>query len=264
MALALILCGDLCHLDRLAFRPHLPHGNLDPPTSTLTGWVSGVVSPGVKLLCNGLDIISAQWVMVNQGAKVVPAGGLQPLGCSSRCRRSGSVACPRPSTRSVEGKTTWSAPRTTNLTSENRIRSDFDDRSGEDAELAMHDLHNHFVGVTNGKFAGTDVKATTLDTCLNNERVALGAIQANRLQKSSNIRYTLVTCSLHFPATCMSGRSSRPSQQSKLLLGELYSRSMHSQSQAESTYSLALCDDHHARLPTLDQRLTFDNFILHL
>ena len=140
----------------------------------------------------------------------------------------------------------------------------FDDRSGEDGGLAMHDLHNLFVGVTVGKFAGTDVKATTLDTCLNNDLAASGAIQANRLQKSSNIRHTLVTCSLYFAATCMTGRSSRPSQQSKSLLGELYSRSMHSQSQAESTCSLALCDDHHNRLPTLDQRLSFDNFILYL
>ena len=152
--------------------------------------------------------------------------------------------------------------RATNPTPTRRVQ--FDDRSGKEGGLAMHNLHNLFVGVTTGKFAGSDVKATTLDTCINNDLVASKAIQANRLQKSSNIRHTLVTCSLHFAAISMTSRSSRPSQQTKSLLGELYSRSMHSQSQAESTYSLALCDDHHTRLPLLDQRLTFDNFILHL
>ena len=60
------------------------------------------------------------------------------------------------------------------------------------------------------------MKATTLDTCLNNELVAPGAIQANRLQKSSNIRYTLVNVR-YIPQrhVCQVGALDRASSQNR-------------------------------------------------
>ena len=93
------------------------------------------------------------------------------------------------------------------------------------------------------------------------DQVASGTIQANRLQKSSNIPRARNMLSIFCSDMYVVGLELLDQDSNQNRYEELYSRSMHSQSQAESTYSLALCET-----ITLACRSwsTFDNFILHL
>jgi len=141
----------------------------------------------------------------------------------------------------------------------------FDDRSGTVGGLQLLSAPKLFVSITtSSRYAGQDVQSSTMNNLINEDLVASGAVTRNRREKSLHIRHTIVSCAIRYAAINMIGRSNLPSQQVRTLLGELYARSMHSQQTSESKYSLAMCDDHHSRLPLFDSRLTFDNFILNV
>ena len=141
----------------------------------------------------------------------------------------------------------------------------FDDRSGTAGGPQLLSAPKLFVSITTStRYAGQDVQSATMNNLMNEDLVASGAVPRNRREKSLHIRHTIVSCAIRYAAINMIGRSSLPSQQVRTPLGELHARSMHSQQTSESKYSLAMCDDHHSRLPLFDSRLTFDNFTLNV
>lgn len=101
---------------------------------------------------------------------------------------------------------------------------------------------------------------TTLNAALNRFLVKAGVIHQKQAQKCEHMRHSLVSWVLAF---CnRHGITDAASASATTIRGDLYMRSMHSQSIAESTYHLHLHPDHQHRLQDLTDIRDLDTLLL--